>query len=266
MTKLARKKDDQSQSGEAAQVPARAPIFNEPDYGGDRSYGLTWDAHPAAKIAIFGFPKSGNNWLKAVLTDYFQMPGINLFNQREARGIGLTHIPFSPEIEARTDFIHGVLIVRDLRDVVASFYHYSQTARYKNARRDFQYDSPEAFYYDWFLPITTHQFQINSFADDYARLSVPVLRYERMWDHPLDETRKLVLRWGMPFDVDRMKEAIKNNALENLKVSGKTFEIHIEASHFRRGGYGNYSEDLPPKIVADINERFRDLQRRWGYE
>src|SRR5690606_18504082 len=31
----------------------RSPIFNEPEYGGDRSYGLPWDAHPHAKIVVF---------------------------------------------------------------------------------------------------------------------------------------------------------------------------------------------------------------------
>jgi hypothetical protein len=250
--------------GRKADSP-RAPIFNEPEYGGDRSYGLTWDTHPAAKIVVFGFPKSGNNWLKALLSDYFGVPGINIFNQRDARGVGLTHIPFSSEIEMRSDFIHGALIVRDLRDVVASYYHYTNTPRYRNARRDYQYGDAEAFYYDFFLSIMVPQYQVNNFAQDYARLGIPVIRYERLWDQPLDEMRKLILRWGLPFEGDRMQKVIEMNALENLKVSGKTFEIHIDASHFRKGGYGNYEEDLPAKIVADINERFRDVQKRWGY-
>jgi len=63
-----------------------------------------------------------------------------------------------------------------------------------------------------------------------------------------------------------MQAAIDKNSLQNLQSTGKTFEIHIDASHFRKGGYGNYRDDLPPKVVADINERFRDLQKRWGYD
>jgi hypothetical protein len=257
--------DDRRPGEDPIERSPRAAIFNEPEYGGDRSYGLTWDAHPAAKIVIFGLPKSGNNWLRALLTDYFEVPGINIFNQRDARGIGLTHVPISPQIEMRTDFIHGALIVRDLRDVVASYYHYTKTERYRSARREYQYEDAEAFYYDFFLSIAVPQFRVNTFADEYARLGVPVIRYERLWDHPVDEMRKLILRWGLPFDRDRMKIVIEKNSLENLKISGKTFEIHIDAAHFRKGGYGNYKEDLPARIVADITERFEVLQKRWGY-
>jgi hypothetical protein len=244
----------------------RAPIFNEPEYGSDRSYGLSWDAHPAAKIVIFGLPKSGNNWLKALLTDYFGVPGINAFNQRNARGVSLTHFPFSPEIETRLDFIHGVVLVRDLRDIVASYYHYANTTRYRKARPDYQYEDVEAFYYDFFLSIKVPQYRVENFAAEYARLGVPVVHYERLWDSPLDEMRKLILRWGFSFDRNRMQEAIESNSLGKLRASGKTFEIHIDAAHFRKGGYGNYKDELSAKIVTDINERFRDVQRRWGYD
>ena len=37
-------------------------------------------------------------------------------------------------------------------------------------------------------------------------------------------------------------------------------------THFRKGGHGNYKNDLPPNIVADISNRFRATQSRWGYE
>lgn len=246
-------------------APPEALIFNEPQYGGDRSYGLGWEAHPYSKIIVFGLPKSGNNWVKGLLSDYFEKPGINPFQDVEKSGIGITHKPLSTEIRSRQDFIHGVCLVRDLRDLIASYYHYSLTHRFRDARRTYQFDDPEAFYFDWFLSMAVDQYGFMTFVEDYARLSVPVLRYERLWDNPMAEMRKLLLRWGIEFDESRMSEAIEKNSLEALQTTGRIFEKHIDKSHFRKGGYGNYKSDLPPKIVADIEERFSGLQKRWGY-
>lgn len=259
-------RSDRDSCGNNGQPTSRAPIFNEPEYGGDRSHGLTWASHPAAKIAIFGLPRSGNNWVKALLCDYFSKPGINLFTQQSSQGIGITHYPFSPQIEVRSDFIHGVVLVRDLRDVITSFYFATQTERFRMNRPYFQYNDPEAFYFDWFLPIVVRQFSVHTFSDDYARWYVPVVRYERLLEDPLGEMRKLVLRWGMEWDEQRMEDAANKNSFSRLKEGGKQFEVHIDPSHFRRGVRGAYKEDLPAKIVKDINDRFSDVQRRWGYD
>jgi hypothetical protein len=243
----------------------RSPIFNEPEFGGDRSYGLTWNSHPQAKIIIFGLPKSGNNWLKAILTDYFKMPGINAFNQTEKRGVAITHLPLSEQILMRTDFIHGAIIIRDMRDLICSFWHYSQTEQFQERQKVFQYDDVESFYYDWFLSLTVPQFRVTTFTQEYAALAVPVIRYEKLWDNTLAEMRKLILRWGLEFDEDRMTAAIKANAIDVLKTTGKQHEIFVAPSHFRKGGYGDYKNALPAKIIADIEARFAEYQRRWGY-
>lgn len=62
-----------------------------------------------------------------------------------------------------------------------------------------------------------------------------------------------------------MRGAIEANRLDILKETGKHHEHYIAPSHFRKGGCGNYRTDLPADIVADIEERFHDLQKRWGY-
>ena len=122
-----------------------------------------------------------------MLCDYFNVPQINMFNQPDGRGVALTHIPFSPEIKMRADIIRGPYLIRDLRDIVASFYPYTQTDQFKRARPEYRFDSVENFYYDWFLSIIVPQYRVHTFADEYAQLGVPVIRYERLYDDTLGE-------------------------------------------------------------------------------
>jgi hypothetical protein len=260
---------DQSESAQSdGGAPQRklSAIFNDPQYGGDRSYGLEWNAHPNAKVVVFALPKSGNVWLMALLSDYFGVPSINIFNDYDKKGVGMTHFPFSEEIRWRDDIIHGACLVRDIRDVISSFYHYSQSERFRSARKEFQYTDIDAFYYDWFLPIVVPQYRVHRNSAEYAELCVPVIRYERLYDDPVSELRKLVLRWGLQFDELRAKEVVSMNSIEKLKENGKTLDIYVDQSHFRKGGYGDYKQTLPQHIINDVSERFRELQRRWGYE
>ena len=43
----------------------------------------------------------------------------------------------------RPDFLHGVCIVRDPRDVIASFFHYTKTQRFRSARPEYHYETVE---------------------------------------------------------------------------------------------------------------------------
>jgi signal transduction histidine kinase len=48
------------------------------------------------------------------------------------------------------------------------------------------------------------------------------------------------------------------------KITGLD-ESGVSAAHYRKGGYGGYREELPPKVIADINHRYENLLLRWGY-
>ena len=80
---------------------------------------------------------------------------------------------------------------------MASFYPYTQTDQFKRARPEYHFDSVENFYYDWFLSIIVPQYGVHTFAEEYAQLSVPVIRYERLYDDTLGEMERLIKRWGL---------------------------------------------------------------------
>ncbi|HVK12473.1 MAG TPA: sulfotransferase domain-containing protein [Gemmataceae bacterium] len=244
----------------------KSPIFQHPRAFWDDSYGTPMAAHPAGKVVVFGFPKSGNVWLKSLIADYTGLPPVEPMYDVDKPGVGLTHLPFDKKrIGDRPDFLHGALIVRDPRDVVASFYKYSQTDRFRSARPEFHCADEVSFYFDWFLGRAAPAYRLLTHSDRYARLGVPVVRYEALRKDTVGELRRLVLRWGLTVDEAALQRAVDANQLEKLRTEGKNLEKRIAPEHFRRGAVGGYREELPEIVVKDIERRFARVLRRWGY-
>ena len=107
---------------------------------------------------------------------------------------------------------------------------------------------------------------MNSHAENYVGHGVPLIKYEDLWDNPEDQLRKLFLRWGLDVDKERIKMAVEKNRIDKLSKTGKMTWKQIPTTHFRKGGYGGYKNSLPKKIIKDMNYRFGNYLRRWGYE
>jgi hypothetical protein len=245
--------------------PYPSPIFNHPRSFWDESYGLPMSSHPAGKIVVFGFPKSGNVWLKSLIADYTGLPPVEPMYDVDKPGVGLTHRPFDRHVADRSDFLHGAVIVRDLRDVVASYYKYSLSDRFRSARPEVHFPDEVSFYFDWFLSRVAPAHRLLTHSDRYARLGVPVVRYEALRKDTVGELRRLVLRWGLTVDEAALQRAVDANQLEKLRTEGKNLEKRIAPEHFRRGAVGGYREELPEIVVKDIERRFARVLRRWGY-
>jgi hypothetical protein len=79
------------------------------------------------------------------------------------------------------------------------------------------------------------------------------------------EMARLFEIWGLHVDKEKIKQVIVANRIESLKKGAGTVEKSLERDHFRKGGYGNYKEEIPPHILKDIEYRFGDHLRSWGY-
>jgi hypothetical protein len=246
--------------------PHGSPIFNHDLSYWYRAHGVKLADAPAAKIVIFGIPKSGNVWLQSLLSDCLGLKAVDPVANTIESGVGMTHLPFCEAIADRADFLHGVCLVRDPRNVLVSFFHYSKTSHFRAARPEFHYDDWDEFYYEWYLSRAVPAFQMSSHSDTYSRLGVPVVRYERLRNDPARELSRLLKRWGLAATAEAVDLAVKNNDIAVLSKTGKKLDIEVPPSHFRKGSTDGSEKDIPPKILADFEERFSGLLKRWGYE
>ena len=223
-------------------------------------------AFPHAKLIVIGLPKSGNVWLQNLIGDALEMERVLLFKQQQKSGVGITHKPFTRKLAQRTDFARGVYIMRDLRDIVLSYYHYSQTDDYhQHMDPHCHYSDVEHFYFEYFLHRVVPRYDWFNHATEYLTHGLPMVKYEDLWDQPEAELVSLFKRWGLEVDAQAIAQAVADNQLRKLKQEGKKTHRVIPQSHFRKGGYGGYKSNLPANVRKDIETRFGDYLLRWGY-
>jgi hypothetical protein len=244
----------------------RAPVFNHDRSYWYRAHGVKLADIVAAKIVIFGIPKSGNVWLQSLLCDTLGLPAVDPVAQTDVSGIGMTHLPFCAAVADRSDFVHGVCLIRDPRDVLLSLYRYSQTQHFRAARPEFHYENWAEFYYDWFLSRLAPAIDLPRHSDQYARLGVPVIRFESLRADPQREVRRILLRWGLAVDEDAIAAAVIGNDISELRQTGKSLHVYVPGSHFGAGRVGGFKSDVPHEVLLDFEERFAGLLARWGYQ
>jgi len=221
----------------------------------------------AGKAIIFGIPKCGNTWLQSLLSSYFSVEPVLTLGEVDKSGVLSIHDPYEEYMLGRPDFAQGVCLVRDIRDVIVSYYHYGKTGQFRGAMSRFYYEDLDSFYYEWFLSRCVPSHRIHTFADEYAERGVPVVRYERLCCDTEGELARIIRRWGGEVDSERLRSIVEKHSLGELKKRGLTLREghHIQTSHFRKGGWGGFVEEMPLHILNDVNQRFHDYLARWGY-
>ncbi|MAN80234.1 MAG: hypothetical protein CMM77_08910 [Rhodospirillaceae bacterium] len=245
----------------------RSPAFNTlfqkkpADY-----YGYDLAANANAKAIVIGLPKAGNNWLLGLLSDCLDLdvlPDVTT----PGSGVCMTNQPFSSDIYFQKNLRYAVYIMRDLRDVVCSYYHFiAKPGILAGRHRQAQFTRIEDFYFEYFLGHLSALHDFPGHAAGYLRFDIPLVRYESLWDDTAGELSRLLSRWGLDVPPEAVQMAVDANAFDKLKKSGKDNKGHkLPASHMRKGGYGNFRKELPEHVIADIERRFGDYLLRWGY-
>jgi hypothetical protein len=241
-------------------------IFNGPEQLVTRSFGATLDTREDAKLVVFGLPKSGNVWLVSLLANYLSVPVIDPIVDVGKSGVGMCHHFYSEELARRRDFVQAVYLVRDLRDVIVSYYHNAQTEWFRSMMPNFDYPDIDSFFYEFFLPRVVPRHRIADHAQEFAERGVPVVRYERLLADAEGEFGRILRRLGIAFDSARVRSVVEENSFDRLKKAGKHLNTYVPPSHFRRGKSGGYRDEMPESIRRHVSRMFSKALLRWGYE
>ncbi len=214
---------------------------------------------------VVGFPKSGNVWLTSLIANCLDLP---VDRKNNIARVFYEHKSLNKRFLHDPKLYRGVALVRDLRDIIVSLFHWLKTDGYKNYYKHGPhqiFNDLETMYIEFFLRRFA-QLPVETMIDDYVRKGWPVVKYERLWDQTEVELQRLFEIWRIPVGEQKIKMAVENNRIEKLKKKGGVLENYIERDHFRKGGYGQYRSEIPPHILKDIEIKYGDYLRSWGYE
>lgn len=247
-----------------------------------------------AHHVILSFPKSGRTWARVFLSGYthfaYSVPHTLdfAFFRRVAPDIpqtlfrhGGSEITDLKKLDRYISRFHGkhiLLIVRDPRDVVVSYYH-------ETCNRDPRFMHKEKP--PWTMSEFTRdekfgikhvvQFMNQWFLHRDMFESLQIVRYEEMRKHPETAFRTFLDFWKLPtIDEDAFRKAIKFSSFENMRVLEQmdffadprvraTQKENVFTYKTRKGKVGGFREETSAEDQAHMNKAMKKLNSVYGY-
>ena len=230
------------------------------------------------KILIVGTPKTGNTWLKYLCAAIYDLPMVRLgtvFSVAEAELAGprwVAHQHLLPTQELIDWGLHNHVVflsaVRHPGDVLASLWHHIRNKKRKVATVDFTEASSMGLDEENIAGEHTKQFLEEGFHL-YLNLSVAwlrcplarMVRYESLWDRPLETLRSLTDAI-LPVTDERIQMAICSCELALMQSL-----LDPEKKFLRQGGVGAWRLALPDDLKQTLTklEPYPQQFRALGY-
>jgi len=222
---------------------------------------------PSHKLFVVNsMPKSGTVWLIAMLEELL---GVSAEKQ-----IALSHVG-----EIERDWLkennHGaVALVRDLRDVVVSWFYHVRRTDLQFGYASPRYPTVEDFYRSYFVGLICdaeryYRGDFESWLNFAGANNFPIVRYEDLVADTRCELDRIANFWRLKISPERGGEVAENYTFGAMKdtVSGREGFVAeaLKTGHMRRGEPGSWRDEMPERIAMDIDRRFGAYQERLGY-
>ncbi len=213
---------------------------------------------PNLKLLVASTPKTGNTWLKYLLSAIYDLPIVRLpevFNGAYMDGLGdgwVAHQHYRPKPEL-TDWARerGATVLTTVRhpgDVLISFFHFvSKNSELFSTRgrvaSTIALDGPEIGAHTVQYVETTFMRDLQVSLDWMHSGQSLIVRYEDLWRDPLNVLTTLTSQIypTTPDCIERAIERCELGLMRDLYDPKRTF--------FRTGQVGSWHRELPPEIV-----------------
>lgn len=218
------------------------------------------------RLVVNSFPKSGSIWLMAMIGE-----ALSLSTDKHV------HLAHGADIEialCATGFFGGVALVRDIRDVVVSWYHEAIRADRQAGYPTSRYSDISVFYSEYFIGRIEGNPQyyfgnLERWLDFLSARAIPILRYEDMVSDPGAALSRLMNFWRLDVDRSAITNAVSRMSFDCIKNNVGNDSLYIadrlKSGHARVGGTGGWRKELPKEISKDIEGRFSGFMSRMNY-
>jgi hypothetical protein len=221
---------------------------------------------PHSLFIVNSMPKSGTVWMTAMLED--------LLGVRAQEQITISHVADIEEDWNKENNHGAVTLVRDMRDVVVSWFHHAGKADLALGFPAPRYPDVAAFYYEFFIGtiFATKRFYFGDLERWLNLISahyIPIVRYEDMAADASACLRKVMTFWRVEASPEIVHQVVADHAFASMAgtaVGRRGFVGDmVRQGHLRRGRPGGWRDELPEAVAVDIARRFAAYQQRFGY-
>ncbi|WP_162816512.1 sulfotransferase domain-containing protein [Halomonas sp. BN3-1] len=228
------------------------------------------DVHriPGNKLFVVNsVPKSGTIWMMAMLEI--------LLGIKSKQQITLSHVMDITE-DSRKPNVHGaVVLVRDLRDVVVSWFHDLARCDLHNGFSEPRYTTITEFYFNHLIGLLScsRRYAFGN-LENWLNLATshgfPLVRYEDLVQDTPYWLHKVINSWKISVPEQAIADAARQLSFHEMQQTFPMQQGYIsnmmKSGHLRKGMVGAWKTELPPLVAEDIDRRFSAYQQRLRYD
>jgi hypothetical protein len=221
---------------------------------------------PHKLFIVNSLPKAGTVWMTAMLEA--------LLGVRAQEQITVSHVA-DLEDDWNKENNHGVVtLVRDVRDVVVSWFHDVRRADRALGFAAPRYPDVTSFYHEYFLGtiLGTKRFyfgDLERWLNLVTAHAIPLVKYEDMVANPEACLRKVLTFWRVEASAEAVQQVVRDHTFASMaeRAHERTGFVGdmLRQGHLRRGECGGWRTELPEAVARDVSDRFASYQRRLGY-
>lgn len=237
-------------------------------------------------VFLVSYPKSGNTWLRFLISNYLtntqadfsniqeivsdihQPINLNSIHQLQRPRFIKSHRPFSPQVTANftANYPKVVYLVRDGRDVAVSEYFFCKKLGKITPDTSFKdflhqnFNHGNIFYFD------TWSNHVNSWLEN-APPKFLLIKYEEMQNNTLAKLIDVLEFAGISADIDKAITAVEASKFEKMKAAEKKHkkwqpdQIRIA----RTGQVGDWQNFFENELMSEFMEIYGPTLKRMGY-